>query len=473
MNVYRYKNDLFFKILRNFYVKKRALVLALVRRLIINIRSISKGSIRVFKAIFLQRSTIFIFSVAYLSEVLPKLFRVVTTSVLELKVRNLPRDIAQTLILPLKSDKLSMFLIRLTATMNVLNPLFTKILIPFCNEQNTWSIPFVSSFLAALTSSLLNFPEFQKQRVLKDRYYTFDWTLILVTKALDTIISSTVPKFIDLPSRTSKVIDSLLVMSSIYFLMDAWFFNTEKLNPSYSKRLNKMSHIDEDLLAGMRYLRDGYLDYKPNSQLSHQDHFIKFAEKYSKDPKLGDLTIQEKLPCVVLHQFVSESCLQNAFYKFMMQFRTALKFYGSINLFVYILVKKLYASPIAMLIKTVKYSLFLSSLTTIQWSCICLVRNYHPNIYDQKFWDLLGPRIGAALAGMGIWFETGKRTSDLLMILAPKALGTFFDSTPTMKNLRFESLAFSLSFATLVVYARSNPKRLRGLIGRGFSYMIK
>ena len=90
-----------------------------------------------------------------------------------------------------------------------------------------------------------------------------------------------------------------------------------------------------------------------------------------------------------------------------------------------------------------------------------------------KFWDILAPKAGSALCGTSILLEYPSRRNELSLFVLPKALGTFIDPTPTESNIATEVIAFSLSFAVLIAYARLQPSKLRGLVGKGLSYMVK
>ncbi|KAI5951852.1 hypothetical protein KGF54_004927 [Candida jiufengensis] len=436
----------------------------------IGLRNLNK----VLRLIFYQRSIAFAFLFPYLCEVLPKTFKAVVKSILDLKFNDLPGKILEILKDPLESDRLPIFMIKLIATLNALNPLLLKALLPYVKGKH---IQFVSTFLAGVIASLLNFPFFQDVKISQDRFYTFDWTLILIVKAFDTVVTSLASRDSTYFPIPSEYMDVLLAIVSSYLITNSWYFHPEKLNPSYVSWVNKMSVVDREVVEGMRYLNDGSLQYNPQDSEKgspcHQDHFINYAIKNNKNPELGDLSKHEKLPCEVLHQFRTKSCRKNAMIAFVKQFKRTFKFYAYINLFMYIVVKRFRGNIINILKKTIRSSLFISSLTTIQWCFICFIRNNHPIWKNQKFWDIFSAKIGAAFAGFGILFEYPQRRNDLLIFVTPKALGTFFNMEPTTLNKTLEVIGFSLSFATLVAFARSNPKRLRGLVGKGLSYMVK
>ncbi|KAI5964689.1 uncharacterized protein KGF55_001758 [Candida pseudojiufengensis] len=428
----------------------------------------------VFKSIFYQRSIVIAFSFPYICEVLPKIIKTVIKSIFDLKFNDIHIKIWKILKDPFKADRLPIFMIKLIATLNALNPLLLKLLVPYVDGMY---IQFLSTFLAALIASLLNFPYFQELKISQDRFYTFDWTLLLITKASDTILSSLATNYCASSPISGSSVDLLLSIASTYLISDAFWFHPEKLNPNYVRWINKISVIDPEVVEGIRYLKDGTLDYQPypneQGKLCHQDHYEKYALKNNKDPALGDIKIQNKLPCEVLHQFRTKSCKENTLLAFMRQFKTTFKFYSYINLFMYIFVRRFRGKFVNVIKKTIRSSLFISSLNAIQWGCICLIRNHHPDWRNQKYWDIIAPKIGSAFAGLSILFENPQRRNDVLLFVIPKALGTFIDLKPTPINKLLEIFGFSLSFAVLVAFARSNPHRLRGLVGRGLSYMVK
>ncbi|KAI5968870.1 hypothetical protein CANMA_002044 [Candida margitis] len=359
-------------------------------------------------------------------------------------------------------------MIRLVATLNALNPLFMKALYPYVDGEY---FLFTTTFLAGLVSSLLNFPRFQQLKIEENKYYTFDWTFILVTKALDSVISATVLPQVS--AETNDLVEFSVILVSTYCVMTAWWFKPDRLSPGMVNWITKMSRIDPNIQKGMQLLNDGELDYNTQEALPSEDTFKIYADSKGKDPKLGDLRQQNKLPCEVLHEFTTKSCFKHTLDNFLAQFTSSLRFYSYINLFAFVFFRGFKGNLKKAFIKTIKSSLFVSSLTTIHWGCICSIRNYHPKLYNQRFWDILSIKAGSALAGLSVLFESAKRRDDLMLFVTPKALGTFFDATDSLERRKLETLAFSLSFAVLVAFARSSPTRLRGVVGKGLCYMVK
>ncbi|CAI5756477.1 unnamed protein product [Candida verbasci] len=360
---------------------------------------------------------------------------------------------------------------KLVALMNAFTPLCQELLLSTNAKLN---VSFWSTFSSALIASFLTFPTFQIEKLKIDRHYTLDWTLILITRALDTIISSNfnTKKFV--PEILKGNGDVVVFIISCFFIMVAWTFEPEKIDPGYLKWINDASMIDQEVVDGVRYMKEGTLDYSPTSKLENQNHYVNYCLSKKQDPRLGDLTIQEKLPCYVLHQFQTKSCKTHAILRFIKEFKFSFKLYSSLNLFMFVFIKGFKGKPLKLLTKTIRSSVFLASFTTLYWIAYCFIRNNHPkNMFNQKFWDLLAPYFGSIACGFSVLIEKSNRRNELSLFLAPKALGTFVDSTPSDRNLNIEIIAFSLSFATLIAYARSNPTKLRGLVGKGLSYMIQ
>ncbi|KAI5960499.1 hypothetical protein KGF57_001895 [Candida theae] len=432
-------------------------------RIIVYIYRIStKNAIKAIRAIFLQRSTIVVALFAYLCEVVPNLARNTTKHLLELKAKGLSSETWRILIAPLQADRSPIFMIRLVATLNVLNPLFMKALYPHIDGEY---FLFTTTFLAGLISSLLHFPRFQQLKIENDRFYTFDWTCILATKAIDSVISATVSPH--LSSQTNDMADLLVILVSTYCVMTAWWLRPKRLSPQMVNWITKMTRIDPRVQKGVQQLHQDSING------ASFEAFQTFAYQKGKNLQTRDLIQHDRIPCEVLHEFTTESCCKHALDNFVSQFASSLKLYSYINLFTFVFFRGFKGNLKKLLIKTVKSSLFVSSLTTIHWGCICLVRNYHPRWYGQKFWDILGIRVGSALAGLSVLFESAKRRNDLMLFITPKALGTFFEATDNDERRKWETIAFSVSFAVLVAFARSSPKRLRGVVGQGLSYMVK
>lgn len=445
-------------------------------RLIKYLSSISiKTGIKIFRLIFIQRSTISTFIFAYIYEVIPKLLFRFFDHLFKLDFKGFNNDIIKILSDPLGPGRLPVFMTKLVATLNAFIPIYTSILRPYVNPGE---LSFFTSLCAAFSSAALNFPSFQTEKIKQDRYYTLDWTLILITRAMDTIITSGFSKLAKPNSRVLKQLDQfgdvLMFMVSCFIIMETWFYEPEKLPPDYKNWIDKASGTDPEIVEGLNYLKNNQLNYKVEDDGGiHGDHFEEYCIKHHRHPSFGNPTKVNKLPCEIFHQFKTESCIKHTMIRFWLQFKFAFKAYFGINAFVFIFVKKFRTNPIKLIIKTIRSASFLGTFSAIQWGLFCFVRNNHPNWFSQRFWDVWALKVGSALSGTSILLEYPNRRDELSMFVTPKALATFVDPEPTKRNIKLEILAFSVSFAVLIAYAKLSPTKLRGILGKGLSFMVK
>ncbi|KAK6204830.1 uncharacterized protein RJT21DRAFT_4242 [Scheffersomyces amazonensis] len=396
------------------------------------------------------------FLLAYSYVILPKLIRKITSLILNGNYNEIFTTIRSILTRSLHFDKFPLFIAKLITILNLANFLLSP------KIPNKLLLHLVSSFLAAI----LTYPSFQRHLIeKKDRYYTLDLTLTLVVRAVDALIFS--PYF-------NEVGDAVLFILSSYVIMESWYFHPEKLTPDYRKWISSAADMDEDILQGFRYLNDGSVKYLNDTDTEEdvpkkQKYFEEFCIKYGKNPKLGDLSIQKKLPCEVVHCFTYENCERHALYRFMRSFKMSLKLYGSVNVLLWIMFRR-FKMPLKYIKSTIRSAIFLASFSTLGWYGLCLVRKERlarlfPNV-SQTTWDLLAPKVGGLLSGFSCFLEAPSRIKELSLFVAPRALGTFVSPEINDKNLFYESLAFSISFAILVAFAKEKPGRVRGLVGR-------
>ena len=82
---------------------------------------------------------------AYLCEVVPNLLKNATKHLFELKAKGFLSEAWQIIIAPLQADRLPIFMIRLVATLNAMNPIFMKLLYPYVDGEY---FLFTTTFLA-------------------------------------------------------------------------------------------------------------------------------------------------------------------------------------------------------------------------------------------------------------------------------------------------------------------------------------
>ncbi|CUM67080.1 uncharacterized protein PRCAT00004769001 [Priceomyces carsonii] len=410
----------------------------------------------------LLKSTANTVLLAYVYIVLPKLFKRIHRDVKGKRYDRIWSDITRTLIKALEFLKFPMSMGRIVAMLNILTPVVEKVL-----KRRNVANPLLATAIAGFISSMVNYPLFQRHITKYGRIHSLDFTLILVVRALDTVISSSVQSILSKrPKRYNIHLfgDELLFIVSSALIMHAWTFRPEKLPPAYLRWITSAANMDDDIINFFRSFEQKRCKY--GEECPDEDIFRDFCKKYGKDPELGDTKSKEPVPCEIYHGFSSKSCELNALVRFVRGFKFAARLYGSINLIMW-LVRR--GSPKPYIINTVRSSAFLGSFITLMWYVFCMVRSrlskLFPNV-SPNFWERLAPQIGAYATGFSCFVESGQRRKELALFVAPKALGTLVPVKNDNFHFQIENLAFSLSFAILVSYARQDPSKVRGLLGK-------
>jgi hypothetical protein len=422
----------------------------------------------------LLKSTQRAFIYSYLYIVLPRVVKKITRAI---EKRQDPRDtlagLLRTLVRGLHPLKFALLMARMFATMNVLAPFLAR-------AQQANSCPrklrgrrlpdLVACFLAAM----INFPSFQSHIIKYNRFFSLDMTLILFTRALDTVVSSYFGGKVAPLGFLLHYGDGLLFVVSSFLIMHNWFFYPDKLPPAYQRWITSAADVDQEIMHGFRSLKDGTLKYgDPNCP--NADAFKPLCTKYGKDPELASLVKHQPFSCEILHVFTTKSCELHALWRFQKGFRFAFKLYGTINLIVWLIRR---GNPKRLIFNTIRSSAFLGTFIGLYWYSLCLARNrvlpfLFPKTPVTRWDDTFAPAAGAMGCGFGCFVENEQRRKELSLFVAPRALGTLVSSEPTKRNLLIERLVFSLSFMTLVAVAKQDHKKVRGIMGKGLGQILR
>lgn len=398
--------------------------------------------------------------------------------------------IFKTMVRALHPLKFPLLVARMIATMNVLTPLIeNKLLIQKLNAKRSTAhlrATVISLFIAAA----VNFPSFQSHIIKYNRYFSLDFTLILVTRALDTIILSQWPKFIaaNASGTTSTGVantfakisallnygDGMLFVVSSFFIMHYWFFYPDKLPPAYHRWITSAAEVDPEIVKLFQSLKDGTLKYG-DPDCENADLFKSLCIRYGQDPELANLVKHQPFSCDLLHVFTTKSCELHALWRFQRGFKFAFKLYGSINLVVWLIRR---GNPKRLILNTLRSSTFLGAFIGLYWYSLCLARSrilpvLFPNTPRTRWDDTIAPAAGAMGCGFSCFIENAQRRKELSLFVAPRALGTLVPSEPTKFNLRIERIAFALSFMILSSYAKQDPSKVRGIMGKGLESIFK
>lgn len=424
----------------------------------------------------IARPSLKAFILAFLYVALPKLLAIGVKSVKKGDYRLILLRYAKIIKRGLHPLKFPMFAANLIAGINVLEPLVYQGLKRLRLTNPVYNL-FVSTLISSLISSLTFFPLFQRHIINRNRHYTLDLTLLVVTRAADTVFTSTMSRLV--PASVAPFGDGLLFIIACYFIMYSWFFTPNKLDPNYCKWITSAANMDPEIVEMLKGIKDGDFDYN-RQKIPEQDVLAPYCRRYNEDIRKGNLNINQPIDCYVVHAFQTKSCEVHALWRFYRGILFAYKIYGPINAFMLLFPKKnvkYSARIIKALVSTARSSCFLGTFIGLYWYAVCLARTrlfplLFPHIPKTRFDNTVAPAFGAFLCGFSSFVENAKRRKELALFVAPKALGTLVSSNDSEFHLKVETLAFSVSMAILVAFCKSDPSKVRGIFGLGIQQVF-
>lgn len=415
------------------------------------------------------------FFFAYLYVVLPRVVNYVAASVSKKRpLTEIAGRISRIITRALHLQKFPMLAGNLVLGINVLEPLIYKFLRNYYHLGKNSNL-FLSTFAASFLSALVAFPAFQNHIIGYGRFYSLDLTLLVATRAMDTALSSTLAKIA--PPALAAYGDSGLFIVSCTFIMFAWFFNPHALPPAYRNWITSAANMDNEIVHALKALRDKTLVY--GEECPDQDILVDFCKRYGQDPKRGSAILNQPFDCEVVHAFQTSNCEVHALWRFWRGFVFAIKIYGPLNAFMLLFPSKLKMAT--RLVRAAKSSLrsscFLGTFIGLYWYAVCLARKrlfpkLFPNVPKTRWDETIAPTAGAFACGWSSFVESAQRRKELALFVAPRALGTLVSAEPTPKNLKIESLVFSLSMAVLVAYSKNDALKVRGIFGKGLKQVF-
>lgn len=321
---------------------------------------------------------------------------------------------------------------------------------------------FTATLAAGVLSALINFPRYQRH---VKRFLLVDLTLIMATRAFDTAFSYRINRLVPAP-----IGDGALFVVACALIMYSWFFEPQTLPPAYRNWITAAANMDTEIVDVLKALRDRTVQYgKPGP-----DILGPYCERYGQDRSKGDLVVNQPLPCEAVHAFKCKNCELHALWRFWRGFVFAVKVYAPLNGLVWLLRRP----PVLELVKsTLRSLLFLGAYIGLYWYAVCLTRTrLAPKLFPGKDtkWDVTyAPTAGAVACGFSSFIETAARRKELALFVTPRAIGTLVMEKFSEKNhMAIENLVFSLLMGVLVAYSRWNPRRVRGIFGRGLAKVL-
>lgn len=327
----------------------------------------------------------------------------------------------------------------------------------------------LSTFVASVTAALTTFPQFQDHVGAFGRHHSLDLTLLVATRAVDTVFSSVMLRIV---SRGGSAGDAALFVASCSLIMFAWFFSPERLPPAYLRWITAAANMDTLILTVLKSIREKKLEYGVDGPCLHL--LADFCRQHGQDPRRGLLTHNIPLECEVVHAFRSKLCEVHALWRFARGFRFAFTLYGLLNLAMLAVPRKVaWLRKLWVALRlTVRSLAFLGAYIALFWYAVCLARTrvlprLFPSVPVTRWDDTVCVAAGCVACGLSCLVETPQRRKELALFVAPRAAGTLVDAAPTARNLRVECAVFAVSIAVLVAFSKRNAASVRGIFGKG------
>lgn len=413
---------------------------------------------------------------AYLYVVLPKVVSTIVRYCLLQNYRAILPRIFRLMRSGLKGGTFPMLVSQLLLRINIMEPLFFLLFKKTQLVGNSRTNLALSTFLASFLASISTFPKFQKNVAKYGRHYSLDLTLLMATRAVDTVLCSALLG-VGLGAHSTLGDGALFIVSST-LIMYLWFFHPERLPPAYRNWITLAANMDDPIVKLLRLIKEKKIRY--GEEGPGEAIMAEYCEKYGHLPSEGSLVTNVPLPCNVVHAFKTPNCELHALWRFVRGFQFAFKLYGGINLFMLLIPrrKSTIASRLFSSLKSsVRSSCFLATFIFLNWYGVCLARTrllpkLFPNVPAERWDDTICVASGSFLSGFSCFVDTPQRRKELALFVAPRAVGTLVSAKPTEKNLRIESVVFALSMAIVAAYCRRDARKVRGIFGRGLEMVF-
>jgi hypothetical protein len=202
---------------------------------------------------------------------------------------------------------------------------------------------------------------------------------------------------------------------------------------------------------------------------------------YSWPPSWGDPAVSIPFPCEMVHMGIGPSCEYHAIRRFLKGFAMAFGMYAPLNLLLALRTKgKIGDKARTGLISSVRSSAFLGAFIALFFYGVCLARSrigplvMGTSTHARQRIDS-GICIGSAcsLCGWSILLENAGRRKDIGLFVAPRALATLLPRRYQMKDQWKETVAFAVSTSVVFTCIQENPARVRGVLGKVLSGVLR
>ncbi|VVT44008.1 uncharacterized protein SAPINGB_P000256 [Magnusiomyces paraingens] len=425
-----------------------------------------------------QKAFLFTYAYVAVSRIIGDVTRGINKKESTLEILN---RIKYSLLRSLESDKLPQLFVRLIVfyplSEYVITRLFTAVMIPAHKLGKASRL--VTIFTSGLVSSYYAHHLYIKAvikrsptlSIAKSRLENIssEVTALVLSRALDTIIRKILKSHAKVSQSTLRFYDAAQFTLSCFVIMFSWFFVPSKMQQKYRQWITKMANMDDDLVDALRYIRTKELIYGENG--AHSSMLETISVKYGLPKESGNTAKTVPIPCRLVHANSFESCEKHALWRFYRGMKTASMVYLPLNIFLSLRQKeKLLPKILGIIKRTIRSSAFLASFIALNWYSVCLVRTrigpkLFPNATAQQLDDTWGPALGSFLCGFSIMFEEVKRRTELALFVFAKATSILLPTDLGSNKMKLDSALFSISLATLITFAKSDPSAVSGFFG--------
>lgn len=416
------------------------------------------------------------FVFAYLYVTVPKVFFNVLRLARKGRSDEIPKSVVSTCKSACKPSKFPALAGKLMLQINATEPLIYWALKHLKHPGSPRRRLFLSTLVAAFSAAIMQFKSFQNRTHIYGRQISLDLTLLVATRALDTIISST---FLKTGANTWNLFgDGALFIASSSLIMFSWFYSPERLPPAYRNWITSAASMDDEFVALLRDVRNKKVVYGEKGLGEHI--LLDFCRRNNQPAEKGSLYINQPLSCECVHAFVTPNCELHALWRFARGFMFSMKLYGSINLVILLISKhkgSVWKKSIRAFLSAVRSSSFLGTFIALCWYGVCLGRNrllprLFPNTPPTRWDDTIAVACGCFLCGFSCFVDTPQRRKELALFVAPRAMGTLVSIPTSEKELWLERLTFAVSMAVLVAFVKKDASSVRGIFGKGLQSVL-
>ncbi|KAH7104379.1 hypothetical protein BKA62DRAFT_694497 [Auriculariales sp. MPI-PUGE-AT-0066] len=370
----------------------------------------------------------------------------------------------------------------------------------------------------AWTHGIASAPPPRKQGVSAGSSPTLDFTLLLLVRALDSIVQSWIRRESTRPNKRPEYaqrikwldaqLDGVLFWLCSARIMWAFFYLPQTLPRSYVQWINALARIDPRLQLALRAVRDGTWAYGQARSASESALLQTLATSMGfpadwGNPKLlpahsgttadiawAKMGLKSRpgvggIPCELIHgRKYGASCTINATGRAAQAFFQALAIYAPVHALPVLLSearrRKLLRRPMDVLLRTTtntsRSAAFLASFVGLIWATICASRTgVIPRIpglrgrLSHQYLD--GPHgavlFGCMVCGLSIFIETPSRRGEIALYVMPRALRSLLRGSWISRDNRpahlVERTVAVLCLAWLAMAAKHDAGSLRGL----------